>query len=311
MLDAWRTRPLTEPGRSFFDGAPGREVADAKGAAAQALAHVGDRERALALAEETGPLDHDRRHRTLVAIAAGLRSYDPATAVDLIDRQRERLLTADSSRGWSGRIADLSELFAAIDDADAECADRLHQAAGHVAQQLRGSGTWLDTEDFLTVLLLHAREERDDARRKLTSWEQKSTGSAPWGLPTGAIAIAHAALGNLDAARLRARRHNVPYDRAEAFAAVAGYLAGTPAGLRTVSASTSSAFTETFRTLALIQVPPDTTETAQKARLFTASALAGDGWHCALPVLACLAPAAVERARDIVFTHRLLSLPNG
>lgn len=307
-----RTRTLEGAGNfSFFDGAPGREVADAKGSAAQALAHVGERERALALAEETGPADHDRRHRTLVAIAAGLRSYDPATAVDLIDRQRERLLTADPHRGWSGRIADLSELLAAIDDADAGCADRLNLAVEHVAQQFRESDTRLDTEDLLTVLLLHAREERDDARSTLTSWERKSTDGAAWGLPTGAVAIAHAALGNLDAARLRARRHNVPYDRAEAFAAVAGYLAGTPAGLRTVSASTSTAFTETFRTLALTQVPPDTTETAQKARQSTASALAGNGWHCALPVLACLAPAAVERVRDIVFTHRRLSLPKG
>ncbi|MGA5506981.1 hypothetical protein [Streptomyces umbrinus] len=307
-----RTRTLEGADNfSFFDGAPGREVADAKGAAAQALAHVGDRERALALAEETGPADYDARHRTLVAIAAGLRSYDPATAVDLIDRQRERLLTADPHRGWSGRIADLSELLAAIDDADAGCADRLHQAAEHVAQQLKESDTWLDTEDLLTVLLLYAREEPDDARSTLTSWEQKSTGSAPWGLPTGAIAIAHAALGNLDAARLRARRHNVPYDRAEAFADVAGYLTGTPAGLRTVSASTSTAFNETFRTFALTHIPPDTTETAREARRFTASALAGDGWHCTLGVLARIEPAAVERVRDIVFTHRHLPLQAG
>ncbi|WP_461025861.1 hypothetical protein [Streptomyces sparsus] len=307
-----RTRTLQGAGSfSFFDGAPGREVADAKGAAAQALAHVGERERALALAEETGPTDHDRRHRTLVAIAAGLRSYDPATAVDLIDRQRERLLTADSSRGWSGRIADLSELLAAIADADAGCADRLHKAAEHVAQQLKESETWLDTGDLLTMLLLHAREERDDARSTLTSWEQKSTGNPPWGLPTGAIAIAHAALGNLDAARLRARHHNVPYDRAEAFAAVAGYLTPVASGIRVISASTSTAFIETFRTLALILISPDTTETVQKARQFTASALASDGWHCALPALACLAPAAVERVRDIVFTHRRLLLPTG
>ncbi|MEU0027478.1 hypothetical protein [Streptomyces sp. NPDC006335] len=302
-----RTRAL-EGGDNFsiFDGAPGRDVADAKGAAAQALAHAGDRDRALALAEETGPADHDRRHRTLVAIAAGLRSYDPVLAVDLIDRQRERLLTADPHRSWSGRMVDLSELIAAIADADAGCVDRLHQAAECVAQQLSTSVTWLDTEDRLTVLLLLAREERDEVRSTLMSWEQKSTGSAPWGLPTGAIAIAHAALGNLDAARHRANRHNVPSDRAEAFAAVAGYLAGMPAGLRTVSDSTSTAFTETFRTFALTHIPPDTTETAKEARKFTASALRGDGWHCALDILAHIAPAAVERVRDIVFAHRRL-----
>lgn len=208
-------------------------------------------------------------------------------------------------------MAELGECFAAIADADAGCADRLHQAAEHVAQKLHETETWMDTEDLLTVLLLSARDEPDDARSTLVSWEQRSTGSAPWGLPVGAISIAHAALGNFDAARRRASRHNVPYDRAEAFAAVVSYLTGTSAGIRIVSASTSTAFSETFRTFALTLIPPDMTETAHEARQFTASALAGDGWHCALPVLARIAPTAIERVQDIVFTHRHLPLPNG
>ncbi|MFE9642828.1 hypothetical protein ACFYO0_01430 [Streptomyces sp. NPDC006365] len=113
-----RTRKLGSA-NNFWDGAPGRDVADAKGAAAQALAHAGVRDRALSLAEETGLSDHDRRQRALVAVAAGLRSYGPATAADLIDRQRERLLAPDAHRGWSGRMAELGELFATIADADA------------------------------------------------------------------------------------------------------------------------------------------------------------------------------------------------
>lgn len=56
------------------------------------------------------------------------------------------------------------------------------------------------------MFLLHAWDERDNARNTLTSWEEKSTGNTPWELPTGAIAIAHAALGNFDAARHRASR---------------------------------------------------------------------------------------------------------
>ncbi|MFE9069058.1 hypothetical protein [Streptomyces violaceusniger] len=291
---------------SFLDGAPGRDVADAKGAAAQALAHVGERDRALTLAAETGPPDHERRRRALVAVAAGLRTHDPATAAGLIDRQRERLLAPDAHRGWSGRLADLGELFAAIADADASCTDRLHQAGEHMVLKIQETETWLDTEDLLTLLLLSAPDERDDARSTLEGWEQKSTGSAPWGLPTGAIAVAHAALGDYDAARHRASRHGVPYDRAEAFAAVAGYLTRTPSGIRGISASTSTAFTETFRTLALTQLPPDPTETAKEARQFTADALTGDGWHCALPPLARIAPAAVERVKDIIFAHRNL-----
>lgn len=306
-----RTRTL-EGGSNFslWEGAPGRDVADAQGAAAQALAYAGERDRALSLAEETGPPNSDRRQRALVAVAAGLRSYDPATAADLLDRQRERLLAPDPHRGWSGRMAELGELFAAIADADTACTDRLHQAGEHMMLKIQESDAWLDTEDLLTVLLLRARDDLDDARSTLTGWEQKSTGGAPWGPPTGAISIAHAALGSYDAARHHVNRHNVPFDRAEAFAAVAGYLAGTPSGIRTISASTSTAFTETFRALALAQIPPDISEAARDARQFTADALAGDGWHYALPVLASIAPAAVERVRDIVFTHRH-PLPNG
>ncbi|MGW2287010.1 hypothetical protein [Streptomyces phaeochromogenes] len=308
-----RTRTLEGADNfALFDGAPGWDVADAKGAAAQALAYAGEGDRALSLAEEIGPPDHGRRQRTLVAVAAGLRSYDPCTAADLIDRQRERLLTSDASpRGWSGRMAELGELFAAIADADTQCTDRLQQAAEHLALNIKESNTWLDTEDFLTVLLLNARDDPDDARSTLTSWERKSSGNPPWGLPTGAISIAHAALGNLDAARQCASRHNVPSDRAEAFAAVAGYLTRTPSGIRAISASTTTAFTDTFRTFALVWLPPAATDSSREARQFTVSALAGGGWHSALPVLARTTPAAVERARDIVFAHRHLSPSSG
>jgi hypothetical protein len=88
---------------------------------------------------------------------------------------------------------------------------------------------------------------------------------------------------------------------------VTAYLAGTTGGLRTVSASTSTAFNETFRTFALTHIPPAATESARETRQFTASALAVDrGWHCALGVLADIELAAVERVPDIVFTHRHL-----
>ncbi|MCX4564233.1 hypothetical protein [Streptomyces sp. 2-1] len=296
---------------SFLDGAPGREAADAKGAAAQALAHAGERDRALSLAEETGPAESNRRQRALVAVAAGVRSYDPGTAAALIDCQRERLLAPDAHRGWNGRMAELGELFAALSGADAECAGRLHQASEHVAQKLKETDTWLDTEDLLTVLLLHSREEPDEARDTLVRWEERSTGSAPWGLPTGAIAVAHAMLGRLDAARRWASRNNVPSDRAAAFAAVAAYLTQTPSGIRLVSASASTAFTETFRTLALAHFPPASEKANQAALRFTAGALASDGWQHALPALARIAPGAVERVRNIVFTHRHLVQTSG
>jgi hypothetical protein len=305
-----RTRTLEGADNfALLDGAPGRNVVDAKGAAAQALAHAGECDRALALVKETGKTDSDRRHRALVAVAAGLRTHAPATAADLIDRQRERLLAADASpRGLGGRIAELAELLAAIGNADPECADRLHEAVEHVCSTLRASETLLDTEDFLVLFLLNDWEQREDACRTLTTWEQNRASVPPWELPTGSIAIAHAALGDCGAARDSVNRHNVPYDRAEAFAAVAGYLTRTPTGVRVLSDSTSTAFIQTFGSLALSRMPPDTAETTQTALRFTADALAGDGWYHALPVLARIAPVAVERVRDIVFTHRHLQV---
>ncbi|ALO91252.1 hypothetical protein SHL15_0035 [Streptomyces hygroscopicus subsp. limoneus] len=83
---------------SIMDGAPGTKVSAAKSAAAQALAHIGERDRALALAEETDNKDSGRRRRALIAVATGLRSHDPATATAtaILDRELERLRITDA-----------------------------------------------------------------------------------------------------------------------------------------------------------------------------------------------------------------------
>lgn len=295
---------------SLLEGVPGVNVCNAIGAAAQALAYTGERERALALAEKTDDEDGDRRRRALVAVAAGLRAHDPAGAAGIIERQLEHMMTADAPpRMPRGRIADLAELLAAVGDADSKCADRVRDAVGKVREEFKASKMRLRAEDFLVLLLLHAPERRADAENALAAWERRCQGVPPWELPTGAIATAYAALGALAAARESADSLNAPTDRAEALAAVAGYLTGTPTGLRVVYASASTAFTQTVQTLALAQMPPDTARTAQAALPLTTEMLAGDGWHHALPVLARIAPAAVLRVRDIVFAHRQLEAP--
>lgn len=307
-----RTRVLksADPS-SFLDGALGMNVTDAMGAAAQALAHAGEKDRALSLVEETGSTDSDTRRRTLVAVASGLRSHNPVTAVDFIDRERERLLVADASRrDLQGRIAKISELLVALNNVDAKCADRLRQAVKQVWSTLRASKTPLDSEDFLALFLLGARHQSKSAHSTLTTWGQNRANVPPWHLPIAAIAIAYAALGDYEAARNSVNNLHASYDRAEAFAAVAGYLTRTPAGIREVSGSTGTAFSQTCRSLALSQIPPDTAQTIQAAVSFTTAALAGDGWYHALPILARIAPSAVERVQDIVFTHRDLKTEN-
>ena len=291
---------------SSFDGAPGRRVNDARAAAAQALAHVGDSRRALALARDASDPKSDRRRRALIAVAAGLRSHDPAAAAGVIDHQR-RLLVADTSRrGPGGRIADLAELLAALQDADAACAGRVSDAIDLVWEQLRATQTAPEAEDFLVRLLLSAPGQCDQARQTLNKWEDARAGVHPWELPTAGLAIAHAAFGDFGAARRCANSFNVPHDRSEASAAVAGYLTGSPVALRSVSESTSTAFAQTFRSLAHMQIPPDTAHAAQEAVSFTADTLAGDGWYHGLPALTRLAPDALARVRDIVFAHRHL-----
>ncbi|MCT9075299.1 hypothetical protein [Streptomyces fulvoviolaceus] len=307
-----RSRTLEGVGNfTLLQGAPGQNVATVQSAAAQALAHVGEREAALSLAAEVDEADSGRSRRALIAVAAGLRAhaYAIATATELVDRERERLLTADAgSGGLGGRIARLAELLTAIGGADPECRDRLHQAIEQVwSEHGAAKKAPLEVEDILVVVVLAAQEQRDDARKLLEAWEKGRASVPPWELPTAGFAIAHAVFGDYDAARRSASRHNVPYDRAEALAAVAAYLTRAPAVVWSASDS-HAIFTRTLRTLALLEMPPSTATNSGAALRFVADALVGDGWHHALPPLARIAPEAVERVRDIVFTHRGLEI---
>ncbi|NYJ36788.1 hypothetical protein HNR10_004669 [Nocardiopsis aegyptia] len=302
------TQALEDTGNSsFFEGALGMNVTAAMGAAAQALAHVGEKDRALSLVEETGSAGSKKQWSALVSVAAGLRSHEPATTADIIDRQRKNLLAMEvSPQGSQGLIAELSELFVAIGGVDAECTGRILRAVEQVFSRIRASNTPLDAEDLLVLLVMGARHQDESAHQTLTKWEHKRADVPPWHLPIASIAIAHAALGDCESAMNSVNNLNSSYDRAEAFTAVAGYLTGTPVVIRDVSISTGAAFSQTFRSLTLSQMPPDAAQTIDSAVPFAAAALAGDGWYHALPILARLAPSAVERVQDIVFTHRRL-----
>ncbi|MFF2777062.1 hypothetical protein ACFVU3_19405 [Streptomyces sp. NPDC058052] len=301
-----RSRTLEGVGNfSLLQGAPGQNVAAAQGAAAQALAHAGEHEAALSLAAEVDEANGGRSRRALIAVAAGLRAHAPITAAELVDRERERLLTAELGSGGSGgRIARLAELLTAIGGVDPECRDRLHRAIEHVWSERRAARKApLEVEDILVMVVLAAQEQREDARKLLEASEKGRAGVPPWDLPTAGFAIAHAVFGDYDAARRSASRHNVPYDRAEALASVAAYLTRTPAVLWS-----ATDFARTLRTLASLEMPPGAAGSSGAAIRFLADALAGDGWHHALPPLARISPEAVERVRNIVFTHRGLEI---
>ncbi|MEU3921463.1 hypothetical protein [Streptomyces sp. NPDC029004] len=290
---------------SLLQGAPGQNVAAAKGAAAQALAHAGEREPALSLAEEVIKTRRGKYRRTLVAVAAGLRAHAPATAAEIVGRERDHILkTGPDPRS---RVLRLAELLAAIGDTQ-PASKELLETIMRVWSEDQGSGKRAGMEDLLVAVVVARPEQREEAHRALETFTKNTSSAPPWEMPTGGPAIAHAAFGDYDAAHRAARRHNVPEERAEAFAAVAAYLTRTPAGIQPTTNSTSAPFHQTLRSLALLQMPPNTAETSDPARRFVADALAGAGWHHTLPVLAYIAPDAVGRIRDIVFTHRRLEM---
>ncbi|MEU5416606.1 hypothetical protein [Streptomyces clavifer] len=303
---AGRARTLEDTDHFFLrEGDPGMDEPAVR-AAAQALAHAGERDSALSLANEMDRTDGGARNsksrRVYVAVAAGLRVHDPATAVKLINREREFLLAAEvRPGGLQNGIAQLAELLVAIGDADRECRQRLRRTVKRLWEEPRSGRP--SVNDILVVVVLAARKQREFARRLLAECERSAESIPPWELPIGGFAIAHALLGDLAAAQRSVSYDNVPYDHAEAFTAVASYLTATRADMAPKS---YSEFPQTLSSLALLEAPPSTEGTTDTTHRFMAAALVGDGWHHTLPLLARIAPEAVERVRDIVFTHRSL-----
>ncbi|MGW3819642.1 hypothetical protein [Streptomyces sp. NPDC005046] len=291
---------------ALLDGAPGVRVAAAKRAAAQALAYAGDSDGALALAEEVGKensLRH-RRRRTLIAVAAGLRAHDPATATRLIDQEREHVMATPTDPG--SRIVRLAELAATIGDAHPASRDQIDEAIESVWSEQRAAQQRATPEEILVAVIVASPTQQEQTRQTLErSWRNWSD-APPWEIPTDGFAVAFAAFQDYEAAHRAAQLHRHPAERAAAFATVAAYLTHTPAA-QPISDDSSSAFTQTLLTLALLDLPPDPVQAAMPARRFLADALVGDGWHHALRVLARIAPDEVRRLRDLVFTHHRLN----
>ncbi|MGW6979910.1 hypothetical protein ACWGE1_10740 [Streptomyces sp. NPDC054932] len=280
-------------------------VGHAKRAAAHALACAGDGARALELTAELGGPESSGRRRATVLVAAGLRRHDPVLAAELIDAERARLMAQAASQSEArGRIPALGNMIAAIRDADGACRARLQQAFDEAWSLRRApGGEGLDWQDLLMVIVLEGRNEQQNALRILEAWERNNRNVPPWVLPTAGIALGYEVLGEHDASRRVAASHNVPGDRAEAYAAVAGYLVGAPENGHLTSWNEDTAFTEMLRSVAVSQWPPAAPGAVERARGLVAEVLSDGGWHHALPALVRIVPEAVERIRDVVFGH--------
>jgi hypothetical protein len=301
-----QARALEDAGNfAILDGAPGVGVAAAQRAAAQALAYAGDSDGALALAQEVGKENSARRRRTLIAVAAGLRAHDPTTADRLIDQEREHVMANSADPG--SRIVRLAELAAAIGGACPASRDQIDAAIESVWSEQRAAQKNATLEEILVAVIVAAPSQHEQARQALMrSWRNWSD-APPWEIPVDAFAVAFAAFQDYEAAHRAAQLHRDPAERAAAFASGAAYLTHTAAA-QPIPGDSSSTFTQTLLILALQDLPPDPVQAAAPARRFLADALADDGWHHALPVLAHIAPDEVRRIRDLVFIHRRLDV---
>ncbi|AXG78659.1 hypothetical protein [Streptomyces paludis] len=281
---------------------------------AQALAHAGDATRAMELAEQMEPTGGLRRgqvrqqtRHALVAVSAGLAAYAPDAANRIVEDRLAKLAAhADLPGARARRLPELAELLLGVKDMEQPCYEPLRTAIRttcgrddvHPAEREYG------TVAVHVLLGLAARgAPAPDVRAEVKWLEGKVRNSPPHVAPADQLAVLYALMGDVDAARRTAARPRSTALRAAAYSAVAGQLAGIRDYLSTScdSSSTEPAI-HRLRALALALVPAAPRD-AEAARGFVWQALAEDGWHHALPLLAQLAPEAVTRVGDITRVH--------
>ncbi|MER7854030.1 helix-turn-helix transcriptional regulator [Streptomyces bacillaris] len=294
---------------SLLHGAPGIYVSEVKAAAAHALALVGEADRASSLIGGAEDRDVPALRRARLALAAGLRPHSPDTATRLVCEVREGMIADHESRArrlarpdrqhlvdsaWSGLVTEHAELLVAAGTSNRTCRAWLKQA---LRETFSRSYRARSPQDEMVIVILAARQRPDWARRLLNELQAEVNPYQYPEVPVG-CAVAHAVLGDLAAAR-QAAQNAAPIVRTEALASVAAYLARVPADLLSaVTPPGSDAFGRVLHALALMQTsrnPPD----LDQSRRFLRAALAGDGWHVALPTLAHIASDAVTAVRNV------------
>ncbi|MFD8978463.1 hypothetical protein [Streptomyces sp. NPDC059564] len=280
--------------------------------AAQALACAGEREAAVDLIRQhTMPVDRSQKaawrkadRLARIAVAAGLSDHDPDSASDLLLRLLDDLYAGRKApRALAALLARCAELLPAVAHAGHPHEARLHElkdAAVAYADQ-NGPQTWQPESALVHALLRIGAGE--DPGRQLDWLTRDLANRGPEHFPTAALAVVHAVLGDIEAARRVAGRPTDPRTCGAALAALAGHLARVPVHpLPGTDATQADPFTRTIRHLALA-VSPYASPDPQAAASFLHQALATAGWHHALPALAQVEPEAVLRVRDIAAVH--------
>ncbi|MBW5482615.1 hypothetical protein [Streptomyces bambusae] len=292
-----------------------KEKGDAAGAwahAAQALACAGEPDAALQLIDQAQPQERLRKaawrsaaRQARIAVAEGTAVHAPAAAARLVEAERERLVAGRSRpRGLAGLLAGLASLLPAAAGSQQTCQDRLSHAVQDALDYATEPPQAWQAETVLVHALLRIGAGEDVDRQ--LDWLHRDTGThRPEHSSTIGLAIVHALLGDISEARRVADLLVDPGSRAAAFAAVAGHLARVPARVAPVRApdpGDPDPFVHTLRALALAASPTAAGD-AKASAGFVRQALAGAGWHHALPVLAQIAPETVAKVRDIALVH--------
>ncbi|MEV8534673.1 hypothetical protein [Streptomyces sp. NPDC051211] len=239
-----------------------------------------------------------------IAVAAGLADRDPETSGEMLIPLLDDLhASRKAPRGLAALLARFAELLPAAADTGHPYEARLNELkdAGLAYADKNGPETWLPETVLVHALLRIGAGE--DPGRQLDWLTRDLANRGPEHFPTAALAVVHAARGDVEAARRVAEQPSAPWTRAAALAAVAGHLARVP--VRPVPGThpgQTDPLTRAVQHLALTSSPYTSADT-QAVTGFLHQALDTDGWYHALPVLAQIEPDAVARVRDTALVH--------
>ncbi|MFD8955275.1 hypothetical protein ACFV0B_41215 [Streptomyces xanthophaeus] len=278
---------------------------------AQALAGAGEAESALELIEQQRPpVDRSRRAQwrktdrsARIAVATELAARRPRTSADLLlplAKEVHALRRSSRSQGLLSRFAEL--LPAAVDAYSQQelLLDEVKEEA--LVRMARGGPLTWSPEEALVCALLRIGAG-DDPGTQLDWLERDMANRGSGHFPAPALAVLHAARGDIASAERVAAQCPNPRHRAAVLNAVAWHLARVPARpLPAPDPVRTDPFTRTIQHLAL-NATPSASADSQTALWFLSQALNTADWYQALPVMAHVEPEAVARVRDIVVVH--------
>ncbi|MFD7739270.1 ATP-binding protein [Streptomyces sp. MJM8645] len=280
-----------------------------RGAVAQALAHAGDAEAAVAVARMEESADAEasssvrgrRARRTLVLVAAGLARHDPERAAELIGPSVQLVRRRIGAGRPVGQLPALAELLLALPDPtrpDPELSEAIRLAAEFTN---RPRQTW-DREETMLLALLRRLGCAPAPGRAAGELEEWLRSLRPERAPHAELAL----LGSLDGDAANALRTAnaapAPMARAAALAAAAHVLAAAPAALSVEESEDSTV--QLCLALAHAGGRPDRTDSDRAAAQGLLRELLADGsWTRAIPLLPLLVPEALHPLSELVAAH--------